>query len=445
MSEQERTLTASDFMGPEAPSEQDLYKCVHCGLCLNVCPTYLETGLETESPRGRIYLMRAAHEGRIGITEAVNSHWSLCLECRACEVACPSGVPYGHMMELTRTQALRKQPGSWRARLFRWVAFRQLLPHQGRLVFLATLARFYQRLGLKSLVSGARVLRLLPGNVAMLHDTQPAIPRRIFGPSPNVHPAEGARRGRVALLSGCIMPLVYTEAMNATVRVLQRNGYDVVVPMGQGCCGALNAHAGVRDQAREMAKRNIDTFLAHEPDAIIVNSAGCGSTMKEYHYLVDNDPEYAGKAERFTALVKDVNEFLAVLPFEEGLGEVNARVTYQDPCHLAHAQRISKAPRELLKAIPGVEMVEMEEASVCCGAAGSYTVTQRAFSERLMKRKTAHLAEVGADVIATANPGCLIQLQTALNTAGLPGRVCHVVELLDEAYQAKAAEAGSRT
>ena len=240
----------------------------------------------------------------------------------------------------------------------------------------------------------------------------------------------------MALLSGCIMPLIYTDAMNATVRVLQHNGYDVVVPMGQGCCGALNAHAGVRDEARAMAKRNIDAFLAYEPDAIIVNSAGCGSTMKEYTLLIEEGSPYAEKAERFVALVKDVNEFLVTLPFQEGLGEIKARVTYQDPCHLAHAQRITKAPRELLKTIPGVELVEMEEASVCCGAAGSYSVTQQAFSQRLMKRKTAHLAEAGADVVATANPGCLIQLQTALNNADLPGRVCHVVELLDESYRA---------
>lgn len=439
MTQEERTLTVSDFMGMEAPSEDDLYSCVHCGLCLNVCPTYLETGLETESPRGRIYLMRAVNEGRINITEAVNSHWSLCLECRACEVACPSGVPYGHMMELTRTQALRRQPGSLPTRLFRWITFRQLLPHQGRLVLLARLARLYQRSGLKSLVSRSRALRLLPGNVDMLHDNQPSIPDQIFGPSATVHPAAGERKGRVALLSGCIMPLIYTDAMNATVRVLQHNGYDVVVPMGQGCCGALNAHAGVRDEARDMAKRNIDAFLAYEPDAIIVNSAGCGSTMKEYTLLIEDGSAYAEKAERFVALVKDVNEFLVTLPFQGGLGEIKARVTYQDPCHLAHAQRITKAPRRLLKTIPGVELVEMEEASVCCGAAGSYSVTQQAFSQRLMKRKTAHLAEAGADVIATANPGCLIQLQTALSSAGLPGRVCHVVELLDEAYSANSA------
>jgi len=380
--------------------------------------------------------MRAVNEGRVKITEAVNSHWSLCLECRACEVACPSGVPYGHMMELTRTQALRRQPGSFSTRLFRWITFRQLLPHQGRLVLLARLARIYQRSGLKSLVSRSKALRLLPGNVDMLHDNQPTIPAEIFGPSSAVYPALGERKGRVALLSGCIMPLIYTDAMNATVRVLQHNGYDVVVPMGQGCCGALNAHAGVRDEARAMAKRSIDAFLAYEPDAIIVNSAGCGSTMKEYTLLIEEGSPYAEKAERFVALVKDVNEFLVTLPFQEGLGEIKARVTYQDPCHLAHAQRITKAPRELLKTIPGVELVEMEEASVCCGAAGSYSVTQQAFSQRLMKRKTAHLAEAGADVVATANPGCLIQLQTALNNADLPGRVCHVVELLDESYRA---------
>ena len=423
------------FQGADAPRDEDLYRCVHCGFCLPVCPTYVETGLETESPRGRIALMKAVQEGRLGINERVVSHWDLCLQCRACEVVCPSGVPFGRLMEYTRAQVLQHRKESTRTRIAKALFLRGLLPHLGRLRAIAWLLRVYQRWGLQTLVRRSRLLKLLPGRLAELESQQPQLSSRFFGPSPKVLPAYGTAQRRVILLSGCVMPLVQGPTMEAAVNVLRHNGCDVVVPVGQGCCGALNLHSGDTEFARRMARRNIDVFLAAKPDAIITASAGCGSTMKEYGELFRDDPAYREKAERFSALNQDITEFLASLPLNPPKGEVRKRVTYQDACHLAHAQRITEAPRKLLRAVPGLELVEMENSSRCCGAAGTYTLTQREMSRQVLESKMGWVAATGADIVVTANPGCTIQLEIGLRMAGIEGRVCHVVDILDEAYR----------
>ena len=410
------------------PRDEDLYKCVHCGLCLNVCPTYLETGLETESPRGRIALMKAVREERVGLTPRVVSHMDMCLQCRACEVVCPSGVPFGRLMEATREQIAHQRKAPLLRRLALRLAFRHLLPHPGRVYALGAVVRLYQRTPMW------RLMRRFPGVLGRLNRQLPALQGSFFRPSREAYAAEGAVRARVGVLSGCVMALSHGSTMEAVVRVLARNGCQVVVPPGQACCGALNIHGGDRTRAQEMARRNIDVFLEQGVDTVIVASAGCGSTMKEYGNLLGDDPQYAEKAERFGSLVKDVAEFLVGLPFTQPKGSITVRVTYQDPCHLAHAQRITEAPRQLLGAIPGVELVEMESSSQCCGAAGLYGSLQPEMSRRLMERKVATVMDTGVEVMATTNPGCALQMEMGLKEAGSGTMVRYVVDLLDESY-----------
>jgi glycolate oxidase iron-sulfur subunit len=420
--------------GVDGPRPEDISRCVHCGFCLNYCPTYVALGLETESPRGRIHLIDALSQGSIEPRRAVLEHLDLCLQCRACETACPSGVRFGRIMEGARAQvvAAGRHPLSWRLRsaVLRWT-----LPHPRRLRVLARLLRFYQRSGLQSLARRTRLLRLLPFGLHHMEQFLPPVAGRAFvAPGANPDAGEGARR--VGLLTGCMMPFLFPHTHEATVRVLERHGYRVVAPQEQVCCGALFVHGGDRRTARRLARRNIDVFLAAGVEAVIVNAAGCGSTLKEYGDLLADDAEYAERAAHFSSLVKDVTEFLVELPFEEGLGRLDRRVTYQDSCHLAHAQRITAAPRRLLKAIPGLELVEMENADRCCGSAGIYNLTQREMSQRLLAEKMQTVAATGASAVVTANPGCMLQLEAGLRLHGTQGTVAHVIELLDEAYAA---------
>jgi glycolate oxidase iron-sulfur subunit len=414
---------------------EDLIRCVHCGFCLNYCPTYLQLGMETDSPRGRIHLIRALSEGRAGPTRNLLAHLDLCLQCRACQASCPSGVPYGRIMETARAQVLTSagRPLSWRLRA---LILRQLLPYQRRLRLLASALRLYQRSGLQALLRRSRVLRWLPGGLADLENALPTIPPRFFkGEGILAEPASNPSR-TVGLLTGCVMPVLYAHTHEATLRVLARNGCRVVAPLGQVCCGALNLHAGDLETARRLARRNIDAFLEAGVEAVITNSAGCSAAMKEYGELLADDPEYAEKARSFAGMVRDITEYLVELPFKDGLGPLPQRVTYQDPCHLAHAQGITRPPRDILAAIPELELVEMEEADRCCGSGGIYSVVQREMSAQLLENKMRAVAATGAGVIATANPGCAMQLEAGLRRHGLEGRVVHVVELLDQAYQA---------
>ena len=422
--------------GQAGPRPEDISRCVHCGFCLNFCPTYVALGLETESPRGRIHLIDALTQGRIQPKRSVLEHLDLCLGCRACEATCPSGVRFGRIMEGARAQvvATGRHPLSWRLRS---IVLRWTLPHPRRLRLLAVLLRFYQRSGLQSLVRRTRLLRLLPFGLYDMEQLLPRVAGRFFAPaSTGANPDAGDGARRVALLTGCVMPFFYPQTHEATVRVLERHGYRVVVPEEQVCCGALFVHGGDRQTARRLARRNIDVFLAAGVEAVIINAAGCGSTLKEYGDLLAEDPEYAEKAAHFSSLVKDITEFLVELPFKEGLGRLERRVTYQDSCHLAHAQRITAAPRQLLRAIPGLELVEMENADRCCGSAGIYNVTQRAMSSRLLADKMRAVAATEASAVVTANPGCMLQVEAGLRLHGLQGTVAHVVEVLDEAYAA---------
>ena len=409
----------------DRPDPADLSQCVHCGLCLQHCPTYLATGYEAESPRGRIHLIGALQEGRVEPTPSFLEHVDLCLVCRNCESVCPSGVPFGRIMETARAQLDREAPRSWGERLFRRIVFVELLPHQRRLHVMAAFLRLYQRSGLQALV---RTSRLLPAKLAEAEQMLPALSRP-FSPEFEVYRPIGPVRHRVGLFVGCVMPLMYGPVHEATIRVLTWNGCEVHVPRQQSCCGALNVHAGERAVARELARQNMRAFLDRGLDAIVVNSAGCGSTMKEYPELLADD-----EARRFSALTRDVNEFLASIDLRQPEHAVRRTVTLQESCHLAHAQRIKDAPRDLLARVPGLDFRDMAHPDLCCGSAGIYSVTQHDMSMRVLDSKMQDVATTGATTVVTANPGCMMQLEVGLCRAGIDGEVRHVVEVLDEAY-----------
>ena len=431
------------WAGPDAPSIADLRNCIHCGFCLPACPTYLATGQELESPRGRLHLIRAVVEGRAQPTSALLGHLDLCLQCRACETACPSGVPYGRIMEDARASVMASppddpparpphRPAAWR---FRVLVLRHVVARPGVLRALATILRLYGRSGLQRLVRG-RLGRVLPEGLrwreGQLPDRWPA-PFRASGRL--ARPAGASRR--VALLTGCIHGELFPETHEATVRVLDRLGVEVVAPPAQRCCGALLAHAGDAEAARALARANITAFEEAGLKDVVVNAAGCGAAMKEYGRLLRHDPAWAERAERFAGGVHDVLEFVAAEPFAEaGLGRVECSVTLQEACHLAHAQRIREAPRAILRAIPGLRLVEMPTPDRCCGSAGVYSAAQPEMSARVLEAKMEDVASTGASVVATANPGCTLQLRAGIRRRGIDADARHVIELLDEAYHA---------
>jgi glycolate oxidase iron-sulfur subunit len=420
----------SNFKYASPPKISDILKCTHCGLCLNQCPTYRVLGWEMDSPRGRIRLMRGVTEGLFEVTPAFAEHMDVCLACRACQTACPASINFGQMVEAARAQALQTVPQKPLATLLRWLVLKQLFPFPARLNLVATLLRFYQRSGLQSL---ARRLHLIPPGLRESEALLPPLPDHSFAAN-RIVPAEGEKRGRVAFVVGCVMGTVYADTDAATVRVLAHNGFEVVIPAGQTCCGALAIHAGERATAQEMARRNVDAFLAHHVDAIIVNAAGCGVALKEYKDLLEDDPAYADKARRMSALMQDATEFLAAQGIRPPTHEIQARITYQDPCHLAHGQGIRTQPRTLLSMIPGLELVEMRDSDRCCGSAGIYNITHADLSALVLDEKMRNVAAVEPEIIVTANAGCLLQLQQGVRRAGLQAEVVHVLDLLDRAY-----------
>ena len=413
------------------PKQFDLDRCVHCGLCLNACPTYRELGLEMDSPRGRDYQMVQVSNGA-PITAAYQEHIGLCLACRGCESACPSGVPYGRMVEDARcqieAQVKRGRMEAW----FHNFVFRRLLVSPRMLTAAGTLLYIFESIGLKSLMSGLGLFRLAGrlGEIAQLAPS--AEPPFFFSQFGKTFPAEGERRYRVAFLAGCIANISFARLNEATVRVLQKNGCEVVIPNGQGCCGALHLHSGLREDARKLARRNIDAFQGFE--IIITNAAGCGSTLKEYGELLADDPQYSAKAHDFAARMRDVTEFLGGIELNPAMKPLDAVVTYQDSCHLAHGQKVRSGPRKLLAAIPGVQLREMRGADICCGSAGIYNVMQNEMAMQILGSKMKNVNATDASIIATANPGCVLELRAGVRMHGKGQRVAHVVELLDEAY-----------
>lgn len=433
------TINLVPFAGSDTPSDAVINTCVHCGLCLSSCPTYRETGLEQYSPRGRIYLMKAVADGRIGIdSDTFQEQMSACLNCRACEAVCPSGVQYGQILEAARTQIHhaktdgRLAPYPVSVRLIRSMVFGKLFTNMSWFRAFSRSLWLYQKSGLQWLARNLGILKLLK-----LHEAEAILPQindTFTTAQGQTYPAIGTEKAHVALLSGCIMSTAFSNVHNATIRVLQRNGVRVTVPAGQGCCGALHAHGGELDSARTLAKQNISAF-GDAYDAVVVNAAGCGSTLKEYGHLLHDDAEWAARGAAFSAKVRDISEYLAALELNTSdLTAVNMTVTYQEPCHLAHAQRITAQPRALLKKIPGLTLVEMAESALCCGSAGIYNVTQPEMAAQLGNRKLDNAERTKAQVVVTANPGCHLQLAGGLRQRGSGMRVLHIAEVLDMAY-----------
>lgn len=428
------TTVISNPSDIDKPQQADLDRCVHCGLCLNACPTYRELGLEMDSPRGRIYQMVQVAAGA-PITPSYQEHIDLCLACRGCESACPSGVQYGRLVEAARSEIEAKTERPWLARTVRSFAFKHLLQSPGLMTLAGSMIYMYQASGLQKVARGSGLLKLF-GRLGRLEQlAPPAEVPFFFNKIGRTYPAEGERRQRVAMMAGCLANVSFARLNEATVRVLQKNGFEVVIPEGQGCCGALHVHAGIRDEARKLAKRNIDAVLDGGFDAVITNAAGCGSTLKEYNELLEHDPEYAEKAVRFSKMMRDVTEVLASTRLNRDMRELPWTVTYQDSCHLAHGQKIRKQPRQLLTQVPGLVFKEMPMADLCCGSAGIYNVLHTDMSMDILKSKMANVNLTKAGVIATANPGCMLQLRAGARLFGTGQRVMHVIEILDEAYK----------
>lgn len=407
--------------------------CVHCGLCLGSCPTYLETGNENESPRGRIYLMRALQDGRVPLSDSSVRHIDLCLGCRACESACPSGVQYGALLESTREHVEKSHRRSLFQTLLRRYAIDQIIPFPERMSLALWPARLAKQFG---------ILNFLP---KFMRDSLALLPESIDSdPLPELSPTiPSNRRGRVGFVSGCVMSIMFARTNRATVELLNHCGYDVVNPQEQGCCGALDAHSGNLERAREFAKRNIAAFESLDLDAIIINAAGCGSTLKEYGHLLHGDPVWEERALRFSSKVKDLAEWLIPLiqSFDFDDAAVTHSVTYHDACHLAHAQRITTQPRELVRAVVGDRFVALRESDICCGSAGSYNLTEPGMAERLQRRKVDNILETGATTVVTTNPGCILQIRAGLEKAGASQmRVVHIADFLNEAIRGKSAK-----
>jgi glycolate oxidase iron-sulfur subunit len=426
------TPACSGFSATDKPLYADYARCVHCGLCLNHCPTYRLWGREADSPRGRLRQIALVDDGCLALGDEFVTHIDRCLDCRACETACPSGVEYGKLVELARAQIEQNYKRPLGARIVRDFVYRRLLPYPWRISLAARSLRIYQRSGLESLARRTGILRLL--GLEQREKLMPRIDSQFFfSELGKTFPARGPQRARVAFFAGCVAQVTFAELNRATIRVLQANGCEVVVPAGQVCCGALAGHAGVRDVARSLARENSEKIRAADFDAILTNAAGCGSTLKEYgHLFAAADSEHA-RAEEFSGKVKDVTEFLAELGLSAPLQSLPMRVTYQDSCHLLHGQKIRQAPRTLISAIPGVKFVEMPHADQCCGSAGVYNITQTEASLELLDQKMVWAKQVEARAIVTANPGCMIQLRAGAAIHQTGHEVLHVIELLDRA------------
>jgi glycolate oxidase iron-sulfur subunit len=409
-----------------------LLDCVHCGLCTSACPTFLETGDENESPRGRIYLMRGVADGKLELTDRVRRHLELCLDCRACETACPSGVQYGKLIEPFRVAMESDERPSQRHDWFHRHILFGLFPYPKKLRRALLPARFAQRIGLMRLLQATRLTRLLPARLARMVDMLPP-PRRNEGPLPDFLPAVGRRRATVALFTGCIGDAMFRHVNWATARVLQQNGCDVHVPQDQVCCGAIHFHAGSSEPAREFANQNLAAFPLGRFDAVVNNIAGCGSMLKDYgHHW--HDLQKADRA-AWAVKVRDVNEFLDELGLVRPEREIPTVATYHDACHLLHAQKIRDAPRRLLAQVPGLELRDLPESEVCCGAAGTYNLTEPEMSARLSRRKLENIRHTGARMAITSNAGCALQIAREAREQGMQLPVVHPMEVLDWSYR----------
>jgi glycolate oxidase iron-sulfur subunit len=411
--------------------------CVHCGLCTSACPTYVETGLEADSPRGRIYLMRSVIDGRAPLDETVKNHLDLCLNCRACETACPSGVQYAKLIEPFRVHLAKTGQQSQHLPWIQRQVLEYIFPYARRNRLALMPARWMQALGIDRFLEKSGLISLLPKSLRQMQDMLPRL-KPHYGKLPEVLPAEGPKRARVGLFLGCVADAIYPETNLATAKVLQKNGCEVWLPRNQGCCGALHYHAGVEEPAVAFAEANLRAFgFTSEEwkslDAVVVNAAGCGAMLKDYAHLTHHS-ELAAAGEAFAGKVQDVSEFLMKLGPIKPTYPLNLKATYHDACHLCHAQQIRKPPRQLLEMIPGLELVALNETEICCGAAGSYNLTQPEMAERLGERKAKNILETGAEAVLTGNVGCLLQVSRHLRKHAPNMWVAHPIDALWRSY-----------
>jgi len=423
-------LRAFDAHHP--PSAEIIDKCVHCGFCLPVCPTYVLWNEEMDSPRGRIYLMKLASEGAAAMSPQWVSHFDTCLGCMACMTACPSGVDYGKLIEATRAQIERNHPRSLGEKLHRRFLF-AVFTRPDRLRFLRWPLLAYQKSGMQALVRGLGLLRLFPKQLQAMEMLMPKLQAR--DRIPEVTPAQSAKRQRVGLLLGCVQREFLSQVNAATVRVLSAEGCEVVAPKEQLCCGALMVHAGEENGALESARKMIEVFERANVDMIVTNAAGCGSNVKEYGHLLRDDPKYADRAKVFAGKCKDISEVLTALEPRAKRNPLPMRVAFHDSCHLQHAQGVRTQPRQLLSGIPGVELAEIPESAICCGSAGIYNLVQPNAANALGDRKAQLIFPLNAEVVATGNPGCFLQLQSSLARAGQAVPVVHTIQILDASIQ----------
>jgi glycolate dehydrogenase iron-sulfur subunit len=421
------------FTDQDAPQYEDVLQCMRCGFCLPTCPTFALTGRERSSPRGRVALARAVAERQLEFTEAVKQEAFFCLDCRACTTACPSGVRAGEVMEICRSQSHQQFPLKHVGKSFREFILQRMLPSPDLLEKSMLPARLYQRLGIQWLVRHSRALKLGPAWMEKAEGMLPKLEAPLRPQLPELTPARGEKRGRVGFFLGCIMTLMYPGVSRQTVRVLAHQGFDVITPQATKCCGAPHLNEGDRQTARELALFNLELFMQQDVDYIVTDCAGCGATLKEYEELLEEAADHARLA-AFRAKIRDISEFLAEVGLRtEELLPVNQTVTYHEPCHLCHAQGISRQPRELLGQIPGVELREMNEASWCCGSAATWGLKFSKESQQVLDRKLDNVRQTGADILVTANPGCQLQLAWGVREGGLKQEVLHLMELLGQA------------
>lgn len=414
-------------------------QCMHCGLCLPTCPTYDATKLERNSPRGRIALMRAIADGRLEATQTFADEMYFCLGCLACMTACPAGVNYAELFEHARAEAENSGVlNSPNRQLIRSFTLRWLFMDLNRLQLAGLALRLYQRLGLQSFVRGSGILNLLPERLRELEAMTPTVqPKFSAEMIAEVTSAIGAKKYRVAMLTGCAQDLIFSDVNRDTVEVLARNGCEIVTPPEQSCCGSLHAHNGEWELSQELARKQIDQFPPEKFDAIITNAAGCGSHLKHYSKLLHDDPAYQRRAKLWDAKVKDIHEWLAEIGIARPAVNHLPRqtVTYHEACHLCHGQKITNQPRQVLRAISNLELIELPESTWCCGSAGIYNLIQPEMANELLERKLKHIRSTGANVVATGNPGCLLQIINGAKRLNVPLRVVHPITLLAEAYR----------
>lgn len=424
-----------DFKNPPAQNLVD--QCVHCGFCLSTCPSYRVIGKEMDSPRGRIYLMNAINKGEARLDETTASHFDSCLGCLACVSTCPSGVKYDQLISAVRPQVERNQPRNPWEKFLRTIIF-NLFPYPNRLSIFLPLLWLYQVSGLQALVRKTGILKLMP-RIASMESILPKINLKSIGKKyPYTIPAEGEKRYRVGVVLGCVQRLFFDPVNEATVRVLTANGCEIVIPQTQGCCGALPAHQGQENQAQSFARQMINSFKSSEVDYVIINAAGCGHTLKEYHHILADDPQYLPLAQEFVSKVRDVNEFLAEIGLNTPLSSITddeIAIVYQDACHLLHGQKISVQPRQLLQKIPNVRLKEPLDAALCCGSAGVYNLLQPDVGNELGQQKVTNLLNTGAKIIVSPNPGCALQIKKHLQLQGETIEIMHPMEMLDLAIR----------